>query len=365
MDRDTFLALASALEDIGRAPAVARGAQRNSGQFYQTLADAGNKREERALEQERLKQEAVRQKVLDDYKAKDEARAQAKFEAEQAESERKNKMQYEYDDPNSEMSRTTREIASQVLPGRDLSKFSAAQLNSIMPPDKILSLQEQRKTREQAAREAAEAKRMALEERQREKQTAAETKVAEKKEARFEGDVNKLSNTYDKSGVPSAAAVIQNVDALVPKDGDIPGYGRVAGMLPDFAVSQKGEDVRQAISQMFNIELKDRSGAAVTDQELNRLKREFGEGSWKSDDQLRKGIAQYKARLQQVIKNIEAGFKPEIIQEYRNRQGVDFASSISGGNQPSKIRVSNGTETLEIDPADEAEAAAEGFRRLP
>jgi hypothetical protein len=35
------------------------------------------------------------------------------------------------------------------------------------------------------------------------------------------------------------------------------------------------------------------------------------------------------------------------------------------GQAPSKIRVSNGTETFDIDPSKEQEAAKEGFRRVP
>jgi hypothetical protein len=233
-----------------------------------------------------------------------------------------------------------------------------------MPPDKILALQEQKKMREEMAAARSQDKRMAMDEKQRQAREAADIKVAEKKEARFEGDVNKLSTTYDKSGIPSAVSVIQNLERLIPEKGDIPGYGRVAGMLPDAMVSAEGEDVRQAVSTLFNIELKDRSGAAVTDQELNRLKKEFGQGSWKSDDQLRKGIKAYKERLKEVIRNIDAGFTPEAREEYKNREGRDY-SGIIGNNSGGKIRVSNGKETLEIDAADEKEAAAEGFRRLP
>jgi hypothetical protein len=45
--------------------------------------------------------------------------------------------------------------------------------------------------------------------------------------------------------------------------------------------------------------------------------------------------------------------------------GVQPGSMAGPGFGGGKIRVSNGRETLEIDPSDEAEAGAEGFRRIP
>lgn len=122
MDRDTFLALASALEDLGRAQSVARGGQRNTGQFYQMLAESGQKAEQRKLDQAKADAEAKRQAVLDTYKANEEIRAKAKFEAETAAGE---------DDPNSKASQIMRNIMQKRFPEQDFSNMTARQIKAI------------------------------------------------------------------------------------------------------------------------------------------------------------------------------------------------------------------------------------------
>lgn len=122
MDRDTFLALASALEDLGRAQSVARGGQRNTGQFYQMLAESGQKAEQRKLDQAKADAEAKRQAVLDTYKANEENRAKAKFEAETSAGE---------DDPNSKASQIMRNIMQKRFPEQDFSNMTARQIKAI------------------------------------------------------------------------------------------------------------------------------------------------------------------------------------------------------------------------------------------
>lgn len=122
MDRDTFLALASALEDFGRAGSVARGGQRNTGQFYNTLAEAGQKAEQRKLDEKKAQAEMVRQSVLDKYKANEETRAQAKFEAEKSTGE---------DDPNSPTSTVMRNVLSKRFPDQDFTGMTARQMKAL------------------------------------------------------------------------------------------------------------------------------------------------------------------------------------------------------------------------------------------
>jgi hypothetical protein len=318
MDRDTFLALASALEDIGRAPAVARGAQRNSGQFYQTLADAGNKREERALEQERLKQEAVRQKVLDDYKAKEDARAQTRFDAEQAEMSRKAKTQAGLDDPNSEMSIATREIASQVLPGRDLSTFSASQLNSIMPPDKIIALQEQRLVREQAARDKEQdriLKRQEKEQERREKEMNPKNispitgKMLTEGQKKVDQDYAKQYNEFSAQGAAKARTTIEQLEEFQRQLEDESkktvqsGGGRIGAILPDVMRTDQSLIWKRDIPAKANLVLKDLFGGQLSDAERK------SESATYYDDML--GPKQNAQKLSEKIRQLRAGYENE------------------------------------------------------
>lgn len=143
---------------------------------------------------------------------------------------------------------------------------------------------------------------------------------------KLDSNARAYADRLAKTNVPAAVAQLEKVYGMLPPEGEAPGYGRVAGILPDALVSQKGEDLRQGVQAIFNIELKDRSGAAVSDQELDRLKREFGQGSWKTADQLRKGLIQYENRLKEVIRNINAGEDPEVTKEYVKRGGKDFGN---------------------------------------
>lgn len=143
----------------------------------------------------------------------------------------------------------------------------------------------------------------------------------------------KYSDTLQKTNIPTAVAQLERIYSLMPPKGDVPGYGMVEGALPDstprvagIGVGDEGRQLRQGVATLFNIELKDRSGTAVQDSELQRLKDEFGSGSWKNEAQLRNGIAQYEARLKQVIQNIDAGVDPGARQEYVTRGGRDFTT---------------------------------------
>lgn len=147
-----------------------------------------------------------------------------------------------------------------------------------------------------------------------------------KQDENIDKKVTKYSETLEKTNVPKAVSQLESVYSKLPPKGDVPGYGLVEGRFPDLAAGEKGRDLRQTVMALFNIELKDRSGAAVTDTELQRLKDEFGSGAWKTEDQLRKGIALYQARLKEVIRNIEAGVDPEASSEYIKRGGRDLKS---------------------------------------
>lgn len=120
MDNDLIYAIASALEDIGRAPAVARGGQRNTGEFYRNLSNMEAEKRKLAVEEEKKRQEAVRQKVLDSYKASEEERAKAKFASESEEA-----------DPNSRASVVMRSVLQKNMPGVDLSGLSAQQMKML------------------------------------------------------------------------------------------------------------------------------------------------------------------------------------------------------------------------------------------
>ena len=117
----------------------------------------------------------------------------------------------------------------------------------------------------------------------------------------YDDATNKLTTTGKKVNLPGF---------------NFPGYGRVS------FYSDKAQNLDTAISRIFNIELKDRSGAAVTNPEMQRMREEFAAGKFNTEAQKLAAIKAYKGLLYQQMKNIEAGYNPSVVQEYKGRSGL-------------------------------------------
>jgi hypothetical protein len=96
----------------------------------------------------------------------------------------------------------------------------------------------------------------------------------------------------------------------------IPLLGRVT------AHSNKARDLNTAMSRVFNVELKDRSGAAVTSPELQRLKQEFGEGKFNTEQEMLRAMKDYQRAATLAMKNVEAGYAPGAVDTYNERGGM-------------------------------------------
>lgn len=159
--------------------------------------------------------------------------------------------------------------------------------------------------------------------------------ISERLDKEFESNIQKLSKSAE--GTQSALNAIDNVEQTLgaplesfeikggklTKDGkgvDLPGVslplvGRVS------AYSDAARNLQSAASTVFNTILKDRSGAAVTNSELERLKIEFGQGKYNTEAELVNALKLYKLGVAKELKNREAGFKPEVVEEYTTRGG--------------------------------------------
>ena len=112
--------------------------------------------------------------------------------------------------------------------------------------------------------------------------------------------------------------------------GDLEGFG-LGATKPDWAVSTDAQDLRQQITKLFNIDLAERSGAAVTKQELDRLKDEFKSGAWKTDRQLVQGIRKYRELLESYKKHAFSGYTQEVVNRYQEQGGLTFKKPIEAG----------------------------------
>lgn len=137
-----------------------------------------------------------------------------------------------------------------------------------------------------------------------------------------------LGTALEKANLPVADAVLTRVEDSLGTDQkkaeEIAGY--MAGpnsWKPDLVVGDDVKKARQAVVQLFNITLKDRSGAAVTNQELERLKQEFSTGMWKTPKQLLNGIKEARKIIDQHYKSIASGYGTDVLKAYNeNLRGL-------------------------------------------
>lgn len=158
------------------------------------------------------------------------------------------------------------------------------------------------------------------------KKSQAEEKEARKKQIE-ENKVKDYGKWISQSGIPELNQTLNEITAITSRHKDLPGYGQT-GWVPEFALSSEGKKLRSQIGNLFNVVLKDRSGAAVTDQELTRLKNEFLTNKWNTDEDIRTGLEQYKNRLVEVVRNINAASPEEAVEGYK-KKGRDYLGEIN------------------------------------
>lgn len=163
--------------------------------------------------------------------------------------------------------------------------------------------------------------------------------------------VQQLSTALDKANVPEASAVLAAAEKALNETPELAGFiAGPKGKIPDAMVglasgnANKIREGRQAFQKLFNITLRDRSGAAVTMPEFERLKAEFGNGLLSTPDQIKTGLQQAKRIIQQHAGSIAAGFGPDALGAYnenaRTLGGVEIggAPSIPDAPPPGAVR---------------------------
>lgn len=236
-------------------------------------------------------------------------------------------------DPSSEESKMAQDLAKAMGYQGDTTKMTAAQFQAFSPAlqkkyeiaQKSLDRQETAKA-QAAAREDARSLRREMQ----------EERLQTKREREDESDVQKLSK--DVKGTQEMLGALDEVEQKLGgrledfsrdesgnlmKGGkpvdlpgiSVPGYGRVT------AFSSSARELQGAADRVFNATLKDRSGGAVTDNELDRLKREFNQGKYNTEPELIDALQRYKRQTALVLKNREAGYKPNIVETYKTQGG--------------------------------------------
>lgn len=166
-----------------------------------------------------------------------------------------------------------------------------------------------------------------------------------KEQEQKEKDVEKNLQSLSKSlgGTQDALAAIDNIEMVLgapleafnkTKEGGLKKYGEPVD-LPGVSLpllgrttfyNSEARDLASKAATVFNAVLKDRSGAAVTNSEMERLKMEFGQGKYNTEGELVDALKTYKMNLAKEMKNREAAFKPSVLEEYSSRGGRTSAA---------------------------------------
>jgi len=106
------------------------------------------------------------------------------------------------------------------------------------------------------------------------------------------------------------------------REPDMPGFN-LFGKGPRINwFSGKAQDIDDTLQTLQNIQLKDRSGAAVTVPEFERFKKEYAQGLLRDEGQRIKSLARARDGFIRKMKEIESGFQGKYVDEYVDRGGT-------------------------------------------
>jgi hypothetical protein len=131
------------------------------------------------------------------------------------------------------------------------------------------------------------------------------------------------------------------------KEGELPGYGRVMGGIPSFALPAEAQMARSDMSAAANILLKIRSGAAVTESENRRFLTEIASGAGMDEKALRHGWENVRREFEAKKGNILAQADDATLNTYnerapiemRRRRSTDKAPAATPASAPKNISV--------------------------
>jgi hypothetical protein len=171
-------------------------------------------------------------------------------------------------------------------------------------------------------------------------------------ESKQEDRVEKIRKAVNDSKQISTLSALDNVENLIgkytTKGKDIPGMGPVGQL----SYTDDAKEVRSTLASLQNIILRDRSGAAVTVPEFDRLKQELSTRYYNTDADLIKSLIRFREITNQHLASQLGGFKKEDIDAYVKTGGVDIKPSpfISTKIQPQTgvEKRAEGRKTLSI-----------------
>lgn len=136
----------------------------------------------------------------------------------------------------------------------------------------------------------------------------------------------KLGKDLEKAGIPEFHQALSTVESTLGKfkQGELPGFGRMAGLVPSFMEDDQTQMVRSDMQAAANILLKSRSGAAVTESESVRFLQEVAAGKGMSEAALRNGWNNVRRNFNARVKNFSASYGSDVMDNYVGQGGLDL-----------------------------------------
>lgn len=158
--------------------------------------------------------------------------------------------------------------------------------------------------------------------RREEMQALLGQKQQEREAVRSEQQVERLADEYSKTGAPGFLQQYQTAKSIMDSpqySDDLPGFGPLAGRLPDAVTSDDGVRLRQAVGQMLAEYRKGVTGAGMSDAERAEYSRITGLLESGTEDRVRLGIDTLKGSMDARIRALAAGKRPDAVQTYAER----------------------------------------------
>jgi len=122
--------------------------------------------------------------------------------------------------------------------------------------------------------------------------------------------------------------------------GNIPGVGPLEGYVPGIFVGEEGRQVRAKAEAFFNLQLRELSGAAVTQQEYDRFLKQYGGGVATSSEQTFKAALNDASKLiERAKERVLASADPRAVKDLIDNGGVILREP------PAVIKYSGGAES--------------------
>lgn len=183
--------------------------------------------------------------------------------------------------------------------------------------------------------------------------------ILDKNVRKFEGELGDRGITSMTQNLGDLFKHMEDIGIIDENDnliGDIPGFGATA-KAPGSTLTEEGRRMRTIMAKIFNITLKDRSGAAVTIPEFERLKTEFAQGNFvQFDEDFFKAIKALRQATDNEKRSLVAGHPTEAVNEFIKRgggktlKGLHFPGEIiTRGNKKFRVKKINEEGRIEIE----------------